>query len=104
MSKTFFVVMVNGDYSDTHAAETLAGAVELANADPDSDLKFGTVEASDAGAARLMLNRVHTRMTLRRVCGTCSAPMSKGHDCKAEAERVRAIDDAKVIKLFGGGK
>jgi hypothetical protein len=51
--KTFYVVRVNNDAADTHAAETLAGAVAIAMPDPGSRLHIGTVKAKDAGAARL---------------------------------------------------
>jgi hypothetical protein len=51
--KTFYVVRVNGDAADTHAAETLAEAVSIAMPDPGSRLAIGTVKARDAGAARL---------------------------------------------------
>jgi len=66
----FFVVRVDGDSSDTHAAESLAAAVELAMADSDSTVEFGTVTASDAGAARLL-----RPAAWQRVCADCSKPM-----------------------------
>lgn len=51
--KTYYVVRVNNDPADTHAAETLAEAVGIAMPDPGSRLAIGTVKAKDAGAARL---------------------------------------------------
>lgn len=80
MTKTWTVVKVNSDASDTYAAESLRAAVTLANADPDSVLEFGTVEAADAGMARLMRPR-----KWHRVCQSCAQPMRKVaagiHDC-----------------------
>jgi hypothetical protein len=50
----FFVVRVNRDRDDTHAATSLDRALELANPDADDALQVGVVEAKDAGAARLL--------------------------------------------------
>lgn len=54
--KVFYVVMVNGHRNgmDTHAAETLADALVLANPDPRDVVHCCVVSASDGGAARLM--------------------------------------------------
>jgi hypothetical protein len=57
MSKLFVIVRVNGSNSDTHAAETLAQALELAMPDDGDVIEFGFVQANDAGAARLMRPR-----------------------------------------------
>ena len=53
--KTFYVVRVDGDLFDTHAAETFRAAVEAAYPDPSCHVECGRVQASDAGAARLMV-------------------------------------------------
>lgn len=53
----YVVVRVNGQSSDTHAAETLTGALDLANADESDVVEFCMVHAKDAGAARLMKPR-----------------------------------------------
>jgi hypothetical protein len=50
----YYVVRVNRNDADTHAADTLAAALELANADEHDDIEFGIVSAADAGAARLV--------------------------------------------------
>jgi hypothetical protein len=52
--KQWYVVRVDRDDRDTHAAETLADALELANADEGSVVEFGVVEADDGGMARLL--------------------------------------------------
>lgn len=54
MENIFFVVRVNRSNSDTFAAKSLADALELAQPDEGDSLEFGTVEARDAGMARLM--------------------------------------------------
>ncbi len=51
---TFYVVRVDGDPLDTHAAETFEGALALATPDDGATVHYGTVKARDAGAARLM--------------------------------------------------
>jgi len=51
---TFYVVRVDGDPRDTHAEDTLEGALELAMADEGSTVEWGMVRACDAGEARLM--------------------------------------------------
>ena len=59
----FVVVRVNGDDSDTHAAEITKGsplptarrhAVELANPDTGDRVEWAIVKAEDSGAARLI--------------------------------------------------
>lgn len=50
----FIVVRVDGDPSDTYAAETLEQAMDLAMPDSGSRVEVAEVEAEDAGAARLM--------------------------------------------------
>lgn len=50
---TYCVVRVNQDPTDTHAAETFAEALALANPDDGDRVEYAFVEASDAGAARL---------------------------------------------------
>ena len=50
----FYVVRVNGDHTDTHAAASLDDAYRLAQPDHDDTVEWGEVWASDAGAARLM--------------------------------------------------
>jgi len=49
----FFVVVVNGDERDSHAATELSEAIKLANPDNGSRVAVYLVEAGDAGAARL---------------------------------------------------
>lgn len=49
----FYVVRVNGDPKDTHAALSLDEAIELANADDGDVLEYTTVSAVDAGLARI---------------------------------------------------
>jgi hypothetical protein len=49
----FFVVRVDRDPKDTHAATSLERALEIASADPGSVVEWGEVHAQDAGAARL---------------------------------------------------
>lgn len=50
----FHLVRVDGDPLDTYAAESLDQALEMANPDAGSTVEVATVEAPDAGAARLM--------------------------------------------------
>lgn len=49
----FYVIRVNRDNSDTHAATTFRGALELANPDPGAVLHYFTVVCGDEGEARL---------------------------------------------------
>jgi DNA uptake protein ComE-like DNA-binding protein len=51
---TYYVVRVNGNDLDAHAAQTLEDALALAMPDDDDTVHYGTVRAKDAGAARLM--------------------------------------------------
>lgn len=53
-ARTFYVVRVDRDQRDTHAASTLEEALDVAMPDEGSTVEYGTVEASDAGMARLM--------------------------------------------------
>lgn len=64
---TFYVVRVNGDDLDTHAAKTLEEALERAAPDDDARIDFTTVQATDAGAARLMQPETWQRYA----CATC---------------------------------
>jgi hypothetical protein len=50
----FYVVRVNGEADDTHAAESLEEALDTAMPDEGSTVEYCEVEADDAGAARLM--------------------------------------------------
>jgi hypothetical protein len=52
-SKTFYVVRVNHDDKDTHAAETKEKALELAMPDEGDSVEVRTVAAGDPGEARL---------------------------------------------------
>ena len=52
-NRTFVVVRINRDNSDTHAASTLDRALDLANADAGDVVEWGTVVATDVGMARL---------------------------------------------------
>lgn len=52
-AERFYVIRVNKDDADTHAAPSLERALELALPDPDDVVEYGEVEAPDAGAARL---------------------------------------------------
>jgi hypothetical protein len=55
-ARSYWVVRVNFDGSDTHADESLTRAVEMANAGDSDTVQYGRVfNASDAGAARLMV-------------------------------------------------
>jgi hypothetical protein len=54
VASKFWVVRVNGDNKDTYAASTKEKAIELAQADEYDNVEVRTVEAPDAGAARLM--------------------------------------------------
>lgn len=61
-NRTWFVVRVDRDDRDTYAGKTLDEAIELANADHGSVLEYGTVDASDGGAARIMRPARWTRV------------------------------------------
>lgn len=52
--RTWYVVRIDRDNRDTHAGETLQDALEHASPEDESTVEWGTVEARDAGAARLM--------------------------------------------------
>lgn len=54
MENKWIVVRINRSNSDTFAAHTLEGALELAMPDDGSVIEHGTVTARDAGMARLM--------------------------------------------------
>ena len=50
----YTLVRVNGDPDQTFAAETVDAAMQLANTGPGDQVEVATVEADDAGSARLM--------------------------------------------------
>lgn len=70
--REFYVVRVNGAAGgpfggpDTYAADTLDDALALAMPDPGDLVEWGTVWASDAGAARLMAPRRRWQRTVKR--------------------------------------
>jgi hypothetical protein len=57
----FVVVRVNGDAMDTYAAPTLEEAMDLAMPDEGAAAEYCEVEATDAGAARLMWDQTSAR-------------------------------------------
>lgn len=63
----FHVVRVNRSNSDTRAARSLAGALDLAMADPGDTIEVQEVEASDAGAARLTTSPLWAALSTPRV-------------------------------------
>ena len=52
-TRTYWVVRVDNNPSDTHAGESLLEALELAQMNPETSFELGTVIAFDAGEARL---------------------------------------------------
>jgi hypothetical protein len=52
--RTFYLVRINRDNSDVHAAALLPHAYALANADMGDTMEWASVKAKDASAARLM--------------------------------------------------
>jgi hypothetical protein len=56
-TRRFWVAIVGGDFSDSHAAETKRSARELANPDRGSAIAWFRVCARDAGEARLIPSR-----------------------------------------------
>jgi len=72
----YVIVRVGGNWSDTHAALTLADAVSLAMPDAGSTVEWTLHMATDAGSARLfvapswaMLEWNHNETMLRTRCG-----------------------------------
>jgi len=74
----FVVVRVDGDPSDTYAAETLEEAMDLAMPDSGSRVEMAEVEAEDAGAARLKAE--DTDFTPVNDREAADAPMPKDSD------------------------
>ncbi len=74
----FVVVRVDGDPSDTYAAETLEEAMDLAMPDSGSRVEMAEVEAEDAGAARLKAE--DTDFTPVSDREAADAPMPKDSD------------------------
>ena len=79
----FVVVRVNKDPSDTHAAATLAEALEMAMPDEGSAVESCEVEADDAGAARLMFDE------------SACKPVDKGGDVQM------VIPDGVKVQMTG---
>lgn len=51
MPTTFYVVEIDHDPNDRHAATTLEEALDLANPDPDSIIRVFTVKTCDSNIA-----------------------------------------------------
>lgn len=98
-SRTWFVVRVDRDDRDTYAAKTLDEAIDLANADEGSVLEYGTVEASDGGAARIMRPARWTRV-VEGLHVNPSGLTKKGERMYKAVERgYRAAGDARAKEI-----
>jgi hypothetical protein len=105
----FFVVRINGDDSDTFAATSKEGALEMAMPDEGDKVEVRVVNAKDAGAARLMFSKgkaVKESVVRSRTCEESYRKLTRMTQMLSEEKLEEGISPqgiaTKLIQKFGG--